>query len=669
MKKKLKNKWYVFKENNPSTHIFLLIILVNIAFILLSSVMLLFLPENQDRTFPEIVRFAFTLMINPSGRYVYSDYPISLFITTLVVLLGMISLTGGTVGYITSVISGFLEKSANSRSRTKLNNHIVILNYNKKVPAIIYDYCFDDVENTYITILSHKDKDEVKNEIDMMYNQNHVKKKFKNIIVRDGNPMSKLDLDNINLKDAQTVLIMEPEYEEEKGKASLDSQSFQVSKLFMFITWYFSQLPTKSKANIVVESNSPNMEQMVQGYHMEKNKQISVPVNYNEIVGKLLAVTAIMPSINDVMQQLFSFEGVEIYIEDKPNTDLLTELKTKRSVLPLFDQGKKRVYVAENEEELYRKSAKEFVLQKALPQEKFIPRIVFEKSEILMIGVNHKLSYILESLSCFRKEYGNHKLHVTLADTAEGEEVLKSYYENPRYEEILQSKSCSPIIIKDIFHLADELGDLINTKTDSILLLSDDQVSGPHLDEKPLLFWNSLKRVVEKRDDLDVVVEILDSQNKDIIEKKNKDQVIVSDDFLGHLYAQLGKNPLRYDVMKDIITSEGDPTSRNIDQEMQNEGDLLCVNVATFFQNLPCNLTFASKRELVLWVYEATNQTYLPIGCMKNHTTYLFSRTDQEQDGLDSVVLSAKEEGQVYSTAQNNITLEKEDELIVIKLG
>ena len=669
MKKKLQNKWYVFKENNPSTHIFLLIILVNIVFIMLSAVLLLFLPENQDRTFLEIIRFAFTLMINPSGRYVYSDYPISLFITTLVVLMGMISLTGGTVGYITSVINGFLEKSANSRSRMKLNHHIVILNYNKKVPAIIYDYCFDDVENTYITILSDKDKEEVKNEIEMMYNQNHVKKKFKNIIVRDGNPMSKLDLDNINLKDAQTVLIMEPEYEEENKNASLDSQSFQVSKLFMFISWYFSELETESKANIVVESNSPNMEQMVQSYHMEKNNQISVPVNYNEIVGKLLAVTAIMPSINDVMQQLFSFEGVEIYIEDKPDTDLFTELRTKRSVLPLFDQGKKRVYVAENEEELTRKAGKDFVLKKALPQEGFQPQIIFEKSEILIIGINHKLGYILESLSCFRKEYGNQKLHVTLADTKEGAGELKAYYENPRYEGILQSKSCSPVIINDIFHVAEELGDLIKTKADSILLLSDEQVSDPHLDEKPLLFWNSLKNTVAKRDDLDVVVEILDSQNKDIIEKKNKDQVIVSDDFLGHLYAQLGKNPLRYDVMKDIITSEGDPTSRNIDQQMQNEGDLLCVNVATFFGKLSSELTFTSKRELVLWVYEATNQTYLPIGCTKNHTTYLFSRTDEEKDGLDSVILSAKEEGEVYSTSKSSITLEKGDELIVMKLG
>ena len=668
MKKKLKNKWYIFKENNPSTHIFLLIILVNLASILLSSILLLFLPENQDRTFPEMIRFAFTLMINPSGRYVYSDYPISLFITTVVVLLGMISLTGGTVGYITSIISGFLEKSTNGKRRMNLNKHIEILNYNKKVPAIIYDYCFDDVENTYITILSDMDKEEVKNEIEMMYNQNHVKKKFKNIIARDGNPMSKLDLDNINLKDAQTVLIMEPEYEEENKTSSLDSQSFQVSKLFMFITWYFSQLETKSKANIVVESNSPDMEQMVQSYRMEKNNQISVPVNYNEIIGKLLAVTAIMPSINEVMQQLFSFEGVEIYIEDKPDTDLLGELKTKRSVLPLFDQGEKRVYVAENEEELFRKSGEDFVLKKALPKEGFQPKIIFEKSELLIIGSNHKLGYILESLSCFRKEYGNHKLHVTLADSLESAQELKVYYENPRYEEILQSKNCSPVIINDIFHAAQELGDLIKTKADVILLLSDDQVADPHLDEKPLLFWNSLKHMVAERDDLDVVVEILDSQNKDIVEKKNKDQVIVSDDFLGHLYAQLGKNPLRYDVMKDIITSEGDPTSRNIDQEMQNEGDLLCVNVATFFQHLSGELTFATKRELILWVYEATNQAYLPIGCVKNHTTYLFSRTDGEQDGLDSVVLSAKEEGEVYSQTENKLTLNKEDELIVMKI-
>ena len=78
----------------------------------------MFLPENKERGFAEMIRFAFTLMVNPSGRYQYSDYPISLIITTIVVLLGMISLTGGTVGFVTSIITSVLEKSATTRKES-----------------------------------------------------------------------------------------------------------------------------------------------------------------------------------------------------------------------------------------------------------------------------------------------------------------------------------------------------------------------------------------------------------------------------------------------------------------------------------------------------------------------------------------------------------------------
>ena len=164
-KSKLINRIAVFKANNPSAFVFVMIVIINILSVIISSALLLFLPENRDRNFGEMMRFAFMLMVNPSGRYQYSDYPASLIVTTVVVLIGMISLTGGTVGYITSVINSIIKKTAQSRSKLHLENHIVILNYNHKVPSLVCDYAFDDNKNTYIVILSDKKKEEVEKSI------------------------------------------------------------------------------------------------------------------------------------------------------------------------------------------------------------------------------------------------------------------------------------------------------------------------------------------------------------------------------------------------------------------------------------------------------------------------------------------------------------------------
>ncbi len=67
MKKNNKgNRWQVFQENNPTMHICVMIIAVNVVFILLSAALICILPENEGKSLGEILRLAFTLMVNPA---------------------------------------------------------------------------------------------------------------------------------------------------------------------------------------------------------------------------------------------------------------------------------------------------------------------------------------------------------------------------------------------------------------------------------------------------------------------------------------------------------------------------------------------------------------------------------------------------------------------------
>ena len=138
---------------------------------------------------------------------------------------------------------------------------------------------------------------------------------------------------------------------------------------------------------------------------------------------------------------------------------------------------------------------------------------------------------------------------------------------------------------------------------------------------------------------------------------------------MGHVYAQLGKNPMRIDVIKDMITSDGDSSSINANQEAQNDVDLVSIAVSDFFKNADVDLSFRSKRELMLWVYEATDHRALPIGVVKDSVEYIFARTDGKDDDLDSTVLLGADEGQVYSGKSKKIVLEEKDELIVLMLN
>jgi len=396
----IKNKLSIFRENKPSAFVFVMIVVANFLAVMVSSTLLLLLPENKDRNFGEMMRFAFTLMVNPSGRYQYSDYPISLIITTVVVLIGMISLTGGTVGYITSVINSIIRKSATSKHKLKMENHIVILNYNHRVPTLLYDYSFDDMNSTYIVILSDHPKEEVEKSINNVYSSNNLKNKFRNIIIRTGNPMSKYDLDNISLETAKTVIIMTPEEE-----MSDSSGYFSVSKLFMFVNWYLSTNGNKNRTNLIVESDCKEVEEMIRNYKRGNQNSCIIPVNGNEILGKIMAMIVINPLLKDVIGHLISFAGVEMYVEDVADGSTLSdEMGKLKTVMPILDIKEpsngalKRVYIAEDETEIANYRSDKFVLNKPLPEKTLMPDMTFDNPEIVIIGVNDKLPYVLQSL-------------------------------------------------------------------------------------------------------------------------------------------------------------------------------------------------------------------------------------------------------------------------------
>ena len=270
---------------------------------------------------------------------------------------------------------------------------------------------------------------------------------------------------------------------------------------------------------------------------------------------------------------------------------------------------------------------------------------------------------------CFKNEFPDFKLKVVLMDTAQNEERIRKYIAAPEYSPLFEDKESGVFIVNDIFDpftAAD--GGSVLKDVNSVLFLSDDDCTEANVDEKPLIFWNSLKRF-DAPDKHNCIVEVLDMQNENVVEKRNQDQVVVSERFISCLYAQLGKDPVRLDYIKDMITFESDKSSRNSEDRLSNDCSILSVRSSLFFKNYSGDLTFDSKRELILWVYEATGHKYLPIGCVKNNVSYLFSRTEGSNDGLDTAVLLPKNDDISLIIAKERLSLEKNDEIIVMKLA
>ena len=51
-----KNKWSIFKENSPTSHICFMIVVVNLVFIGCSALLISILPENEGHSIGELIR-------------------------------------------------------------------------------------------------------------------------------------------------------------------------------------------------------------------------------------------------------------------------------------------------------------------------------------------------------------------------------------------------------------------------------------------------------------------------------------------------------------------------------------------------------------------------------------------------------------------------------------
>ena len=232
MLRTLRNKWSYLVENKKHYSIFLLLIVINLIAVIIGTVVLKLMPENADKGFFECMIGAFTIMINPSGKYQYGESGISKVFSTVVVMLGMICLTGGTIGYVSSVIMSILDKSKKSVRKLGLKDHIVIVNWNNRVPLLICDYVYDDYKNTYIVVITNEDKNETMDKIKTALREKGFSK-FKNVIVRNCDVMSEVALDGVSLNYAKSVIIMSPDTKEDEHIAG-----FMVSKQYMHIYSY-----------------------------------------------------------------------------------------------------------------------------------------------------------------------------------------------------------------------------------------------------------------------------------------------------------------------------------------------------------------------------------------------------------------------------------------------
>ncbi|NCA91693.1 hypothetical protein EOM82_00345 [bacterium] len=565
-------RWISIKQNK-NARLFLLLGLVffNFALWICSSfVAFLICPaEYGGNMFVAFWRSGIAWMMDPGFYAVEGNIGLRI-LSIAVIITSMISFSGGIIAYVASLFSSIIENSEKGKGKLYIFNHVLILNWNAKALELIADYLYDDSVNN-VVILSDCDKAEVEKMINRkLYGISKERKAKLNIIVKEGDVFSKSDLNNVCIDNSSSIIILAPMDEEDD-----DAADMSVIKTLMLV----ANCEQSKNQTIILETKKDDTAKLVRE-KISKTLGIEdriIPIQPDEMMGRLIAQTLLYPEVNNVYQELFSFKGAEFYA--LPEGEISEFLQTHDKCIPIYNLNGNMFVLGNNEKDIASIRNAPLGEQRKLNLD---CKELYKDRNILIFGNNNKLRFIVESLKLYEKDSGC-KINLTFVASNDAETIEKS--------------------VKDI------------NKIDSILILSSDKLEKKDYDSDVLLTLLMIQDIA-KLHKSDIIIELLEPKHFDIAQSYNIKNTIISNQYISRIMTQVSKDSRLFSIFLDLLSYDNcNGTKKTYEVYAFSAADFLCAKQA---------MTFSSQSELVASCYNSSNGKYTVIGQVSEGKTRVF---------------------------------------------
>ena len=541
---------------NPRKIILIAIFLLNIAFFLVSALIISILSPSTVpyRGFWASVYYTVTMVLDAGCiEYVVSDIGRAsvaiILVCIFIVIIGMIIFSGAIIGYVTNYISDFIA-TANAGGRAlAASGHMIILNWNSRAAEVINDMLYSDHPET-VVVMVHEGKEEIEQEVserlaDTVAKENAEvlaqarklsfpaswiyiwRNQMRNrvtLIIREGDTFSTRQLLDVSVKQAKAVIILNQDqqripckYETEQQKQELEKGNTNLIKTLIQVANMTGAEDSLDDQRVIVEVSDPGTQLLVdriiaQKENLGKNNIIALPVN--KILGRLLAQFSIMPELNLVYSELFSNKGAAFYTKNasdiKRKLDLRDYLADHFFAVPLTTMqtrdGEKCFLMAEHEShlDLFDAGGREKTFETPLELNR---KYEFDRTNIIILGHNSNIDSIMEGFVSFGGEWNyqdkeqiarhgtSEVLRITVIDTPENLEK-HDYYR--KYPFVMQTIPATVFDQERICGAINDSLDLYENDT-SVLILSDDRVSQDNLDASVLTYLIYIHDILTER--------------------------------------------------------------------------------------------------------------------------------------------------------------------------
>ncbi len=440
------------------------------------------------------------------------------------------------------------------------DKHFLILGWSEKIFSVI-----DQISEAYlaqgnivVVVLAEGDKVEMEEQLsDKVVHGDRVK-----IVVRSGSSLSLIDLAKVGIDRARAVVVLI----DEKDKDDANRADGRIIKTVLAIYNHpdvKGRPPPRVTAEVMLAQN-----QHIASIASGGRAQV---VKTNEIISKIILQTARIQGLSLVYDELLRFEGNEIHFKKVPQCvgrpfgDILLDFANAcpagvakadgsgHQLNPPADHiiqpDEEILLLAEDANIQYQQYQGQLAGYR--PQ---IPSQVPEKpvEHLLVLGWNEKVFPILQEFD----NYVAPGSSVTLVNTVPEED---------RERQI--SESCEPLKNAEVRHLVGEftsqavMEDLQPQNYPTVMVLGDNAQGGgaEEADTRAIIALLLLrdfrsKAGVEKQE---VCSEILDPKNRELAATTEINDIVISNEMVSMVLAQITYEPRVRAVLEDLFQSEG----------------------------------------------------------------------------------------------------------------
>ena len=589
---KLKAKKTLKTYQKPLLVTLLTLLLINFIILAIAAIIAFAIDNNNyngalfGSNFAAAFVTAVKWMIAPNSILSYDTDKLSIMVlAAVVIVIEMVLFSGAIVAMVTTSLRSFIDKKSKAKGKIILSNHFIILNWNSKVPDIIFNLMLKGFKNN-IVILSNQTKEYIESEIKSLFLANDVTQKYKaNLIIKEGDPLLRGNLDDISIEKASQIVVMAREDMSDGDDDNILNQDLLNLKIVLRIGSF--EIP--SNTQIVVETDSDETRQQIENisYTVSSLKGKSViPVSFNRKIGQIIAQSIVSPEMAEVYLELFSFQGAEFYSIDSKET-VEEYMNAHDNSIPVVKLNKLFV-LADDEKECLKR--REGAISSIVPLKPVVIR-PYKNCNIFVIGDNKKSEFILDNLN-------------RSAESDEFNYQIKHYHKNE-----------NDLLIKDIKETEGEK---------KVLILSDDNVSEESYDANVFVTLIELSKAFPKRENLTLITELLDSRNLSSVRDFDIHNTIISNKMMSILITQLAMNLDSKKFYHKLLTTDHAGDANDFDIQITLAKDLI---------EMDKEFIFKSKGELLHSFYKCFNGKNILIGiCRNDDVFFLNSNQDKEEE-------------------------------------